>query len=313
MALDGQKIVIGIDGGGTKTAGVLMTQSGQVLARYEVASTNPHSNPEPEVRSRMKSLIDTLIDQGAVNKNVLDGICLGMAGCDRPADKAFIEGIVREYVPDHTQIVIVNDAVVAMVAVLGRLHGVLVIGGTGSIVLGYHGDSGETVRCGGWGHFLGDEGSGYMIGLKGLQAIMQEFDGRGKATSLTKRILGSLGLASPTDLIGWTYMSGKGKTEIAALARHVHEESDSGDAVAQDILQSQAEQLALQVCTVHRRLFPGATAPVPLALWGGNLINCKGFRDRFTAAVEESGLAFDIVLRDEQAMVGAATHMLNHL
>jgi N-acetylglucosamine kinase-like BadF-type ATPase len=236
-----------------------------------------------------------------------------MAGCDRPADRAFIENIVRGCIADRTKILIVNDAVVAMVAVLGRLHGILVIGGTGSIVLGYNDHTGATTRCGGWGHLLGDEGSGYMIGLEALRAIMKEFDGRGQATSLTPRMLAALELKSPTDLIGWTYMSGKGKTEIAALARHVHDEAEAGDAVAKRILAEQAALLAIQVGTVYKRLFGAAGERVSLALWGGNLVNSSGYRETFTAEVGRLGLPLDVVMRDERAVVGAATHMINHL
>lgn len=311
MANTGQRIVIGVDGGGTKTHGVLYREDGTVLAEGHFPSSNPHSNPEDAVRGALHGLIDSLLKEGAVGLSSLGGICLGMAGCDRPADKAFIEKIVRERLGQEKPVVIVNDAIVAIVAVLKKLHGILVISGTGSICFGFNEAKGENARCGGWGHILADEGSGYKIGLQGLIKILHAHDGRGPATSLTEKILGGLHLNNPTDLIGWTYMGGNGKTEIAALARYVHEEAKSGDAVAAQILDDQAAELVSIVTPVYRRLFDGEKAE--LALWGGNLIHVEPYRRRFLSQLEKCGLNIEPIIRDEQAVIGAAQHMLNNL
>lgn len=313
MAIDGRKLVIGVDGGGTKTNGVLFEQGGRVLAQGAFPSSNPHSNPEDKVRGALHSLVDTLIREGNVSLNQLDGICLGMAGCDRPADRAFIERIVRERIGEALPLLIVNDAVVAMVAVLKRLHGILVIAGTGSICLGYREGTPAPVRCGGWGHLLADEGSGYQIGLEGLKAVLQAFDGRKPATTLTQRVLTELKLQSPTDLIGWTYMGGNGKTEIAALARIVHEEAAGGDAASLAILDRAAEELFSLIPPVQRALFGETGEEVEIALWGGNLLNVAAYRERFLEKVRQSRLNLRVVIKDEHAVIGAAQHMLNNL
>lgn len=310
---DGGRIVIGVDGGGTKTAGVLYREDGTSLAIDEVGSTNPHSNPEDTVRSRMKDLIGGLLDKAGVARDHLDGICLGMAGCDRPADKSFLENIVRDNLAPETPVLLVNDAMVAMVGVIGRLHGILVIGGTGSICFGFDETTGKKARCGGWGHYLGDEGSGFLIGLDGLRAIMREWDGRGEKTTLTREILAHLKLDNPTDLVGWTYMQGNGKPEVAALARIVHEQAAAGDAVSLRILKHQAEDLADQVATVHKRLFADRSETIPLALWGGNLQNVELYRQLFVDCVAARNLPLEPVMKDIPAMIGAARHMLNNL
>lgn len=313
MAIDGKKIVIGIDGGGTKTHGILYEESGKILAEGFTPSSNPHSNPEPSVRASLHNLLESLLKDGAVSLENVDGICLGMAGCDRPADRGFIEGIMREKIDDLVKLVIVNDAVIAMMAVLSRLHGILVIAGTGSICFGFHEGKNEKRRCGGWGHLIADQGSGYLIGLSAIRAILDEYDGRIDKTSLTDVILSGLGLQSPTDLVGWTYTSGNGKTEIAALARYVHNEADKGDEIAAGILDNQAAQLFETVVPVYKHLFADNGKPVPLALWGGNLIHAKGYRERFIRHVKSSGLDLEPVKRDEQAVVGAAKYMLQQL
>lgn len=313
MALDGKKLVIGVDGGGTKTAAVLYREDGVVLAEGTFPSTNPHSNKPEAVRAALKDLVETMVREGKVPLDAIDGIGMGMSGADRPADKGFLEGITREYIAPSTKIIIVNDAVVAMVAVLKRLHGILLIAGTGSICYGYNGKTNTSTRCGGWGHLLADEGSGYLIGLEALRHVLSAHDERTPKTSLTERVLTELKLAGPTDLIGWTYMQGNGKTEVAALSRLVHEEADKGDAIANAILMKQASLLLELTEVVYRRLFLASGERAQLALWGGNLQHAKRYQELFLERLKMSGLNVEPVIRDEKAVMGAAQHMLNHL
>lgn len=311
--LNSKKLVIGVDGGGTKTAGVLMDEDGKILAQGNFGATNPHANGSEEVINAFKDLFGTLTAKGGVSLSDLDAIGMGMAGCDRPADKALIEGYVRGIVGEKVPITLVNDAVIAMVAVLERLHGILVIAGTGSICYGFNADKGREVRCGGWGHLLADEGSGYSMGLAALRAVLQSYDGRRGSTSLSDKILKTLKLNSPLDLIGWAYLSGVGKTEIAALGRAVHEADAEGDAVASALLDEEAAHLAALVVPVYTKLFGDEGSRQPLALWGGNLVNVERYRNRFIAAVEKTGVPVYPVLKDAQAVIGAARHALNGL
>ncbi|MEO8376301.1 MAG: ROK family protein [Candidatus Sumerlaeota bacterium] len=313
MALSGKKLVMGVDGGGTKTNGVLMEEGGRVLAKTTVGSTNPHSNPEPKVREALHALVENLLRDGNAKLENIDGICMGMAGADRPADRAFLERIIREKIGDTLKLIIVNDAVVAMVAVLGKLDGILVIAGTGSICYGFN-ERGESTRAGGWGHILADEGSGYAIGLSALKAILRAYDQRTAPTSLTERVLSELRLNAPPDLVGWTYMGNNGKTEIAALSRLVHEEAERGDRIASNILQHQAEELTDIVSAVYKRLFTSRDGDVQLALWGGNLLNVEKYQKRFMDGVKASGFPLQPVIRhDAEAVNGAARHALNNL
>jgi N-acetylglucosamine kinase-like BadF-type ATPase len=309
-----KRIVIGVDGGGTKTSAVVMDQDRNILAKGTFPGTNPHSNSEDHVRTVLAKLIPELLSQAGLTKQDIDGVCMGMAGADRPADKEFITRLMVPNLAERTKLLIVNDAVVAMVAVLKRLHGILVIAGTGSICLGFHENKESSVRCGGWGHLLADEGSGYMIGLEALKAIMHAHDQRRPATSLTDRILKELGLSGPSDLVGWIYMGRNGKTEIAALSRIVHEEADKGDQVSLNILKHQASELIEIIIPVYTRLFaPEGKEPVEVALYGGNLLNAKTFQGIFLDGLKGTGLPLVPVIRDEEAVTGAAIHMLNHL
>ena len=86
------------------------------------------------------------------------------------------------------RILVVNDALIALQAGVGDAPGIVIVSGTGSIAYGRN-DRGEASRAGGWGYVLGDEGSGYWIGRLALRAVVRHADGRGRATSLTPRLL----------------------------------------------------------------------------------------------------------------------------
>lgn len=312
MALNGKRLVIGVDGGGTKTEAALVHEEKGVLAEGLFASTNIHSNPHEQVREALRAIVTELTAKAGVGIEALDGMCLGMAGADRPADKAVLTEMLRPHVADSTKLLIVNDAVVAMEAVLKRLHGILLIAGTGSICLGYR--NGVTVRCGGWGHLLADEGSGYKIGLSALRAIMESHDTRIGQTVLTQRILDELKLSSPTDLVGWIYLGKNGKTEIAALSRIVHDEATAGDAIARRILEHEAGELVAIVGPVYQRLFAESGERAPLALWGGNLLNAALYQSLFLDRLKASGIPVDPVIdKTARAVLGAATHGFNQL
>merc|ERR1711964_171025 len=100
----------------------------------------------------------------------------------------------------------------------GTREGVIAISGTGSIVYGRN-HGGKAARAGGWGHLLGDEGSGYDIGLQGLRAVVRMADGRQPSTLLIPEILTQISLTSPNQLVKW--ISKVDKSQIAQLANSV--------------------------------------------------------------------------------------------
>src|SRR5439155_26556427 len=134
---------------------------------------------------------------------------------------------------------VVNDALVALVAGAGAGAGVVIVAGTGSIAYGHDG-SGHAARAGGWGYLLGDEGSGFWIGRRALAAVVRQADGRGPVTQLTGLILDRMGITRPGDLIHETYYRDLKRQAIAALAPLVQQAHAAGDAVADHILQRAA-------------------------------------------------------------------------
>jgi N-acetylglucosamine kinase-like BadF-type ATPase len=191
-------------------------------------------------------------------------ICLGIAGVDRPQDTVAVQEIMRR-IGFKARIVVVNDALVALVAGAGDAEGVVVVAGTGSIAYGRDA-AGRAARAGGWGYLLGDEGGGFWIGRAALTAVVRQFDGRGPATLLTPMILEHLKLSTPRQLIHEIYYRDVHRHTIAGIAGLVQGAMEQRDAIAVEILARAGAELASAAGSVVTRLeMRGRSFPVVLA------------------------------------------------
>jgi N-acetylglucosamine kinase-like BadF-type ATPase len=191
-----------------------------------------------------------------------------MAGVDRQDDALIIRDVMRR-LGFRTNALIVNDALIALVAGAGSSPGVVVISGTGAIAYGVS-HHGVAARAGGWGPTLGDEGSGYWIGRRALAAVMRDVDGRGPQTDLTRLVLRHLSLERPEELVAEVYHQPQARRTIASLGTVVDGAREDGDPVAIDIMANAADELALAAASVIARLdMRGEQFPILLA--GGML------------------------------------------
>lgn len=243
MVEQGPVFVLGVDGGGSKTVCVLLDAQVRELARGEGGPSNHYTVGFDEARAALRAAVTGAIEVSGVDAGAISAICLGMSGVDRPEDERIFLQMAREVIA-APRIRITNDAVVALVGAVGRPYGVAIISGTGSIAYGING-RGQARRAGGWGHLLGDEGSGYDIGRRALQAALRAHDDRGRPTRLLSALLGHLGLERPEDLMTLVYLQGFQGHQIAALAPLVEQAANEGDDVAHGILGSAAGELAL--------------------------------------------------------------------
>ena len=166
-----------------------------------------------------------------------------------------------------TQVLVVNDALIALEAGAPDQPGIVLIAGTGSIAYGRDAQ-GRAARAGGWGHVLGDEGSGFWLGRQALRAVLRATDLRGAKTALTPRVMAHFGVAREPELVQPVYEGGMRPKVIAALASLVGEVADAGDPVAMHIVETGAEELAGAAGSVARRLGLIDTA-IALPLAGG--------------------------------------------
>ncbi len=241
--------VLGIDAGGTKTVCYLADGDGRVLAEARGGGANLQIDGELAVEKVLHAVMDQAVGD---QERAVAAICLGMAGADREQDGAVVRGIMRR-IGARARFVLVNDALIALVAGLREASGVVIICGTGSIAYGRNSRN-EAARAGGWGHILGDEGSGYWIGRQALRAVARAADGRGPATALTPRLLTHFAVAHASDLIGEIYERQLRHHTLARLARVVQQARDEGDEVATQILELAAHELVRSARSVVERL-----------------------------------------------------------
>ena len=241
--------VLGIDAGGTKTVGYLADAEGRIVGEARGGGANLQAEGELGVEKVLHSVMLQALDAHTAS---VDVICLGMAGVDREGEGATVRGIMRR-IGAGARVVVVNDALVALVAGVDDDPGVVIICGTGSIAYGRSARN-RAARAGGWGHVLGDEGSGYWIGRRALRAVARAADGRGPATTLSGHVLGHFDVARPSDLIAQVYERPVRHHTLARLARVVQVARDEGDEVATQILEEAAHELVRAGRSVVERL-----------------------------------------------------------
>ncbi|HKY19789.1 MAG TPA: BadF/BadG/BcrA/BcrD ATPase family protein [Vicinamibacterales bacterium] len=296
--------VLGIDVGGSKTVCLLADDHARVIARGREEGANLQGAGELALEKVLHTVMEsTLQDTGIVPS----AICLGIAGVDRAADEAVVRGIMTR-IGYKARILIVNDALIALQAGIGDAPGIVIVSGTGSIAYGRN-EHGEASRAGGWGYVLGDEGSGYWIGRLALRAVVRHADGRGRATSLTPRLLSHFGVQQASELINKVYHERGGAEElsprpIAALAKYVQHARDEGDLVATAILHRAADELITAATAVMTRLELTDT-PFTFVLAGGMFRAVPWLCDQMQLLLPALAHQSTVIRLDEEPALGA--------
>jgi N-acetylmuramic acid 6-phosphate etherase len=271
--MENDQLVLGIDGGATKTVAWLARPTGEgepsIVGRGAAGPANPHAVGFDVALANLDRAIAAAFDDAGLSAGPVAAAVLGLAGSGRDENRQVLhrwaEGrrLARRFR-------VVHDALPVLVAGSPEGWGVALISGTGSFAFGQT-RVGRSERAGGWGYLLGDEGSGYQIALAGLRAAAQSADGRAPATRLLDALVRRLGVREPLELITAVQRMAGDRAQIASLADVVTEAADEGDALAQRILDGAAADLAGMVAAVARRLgFSDGT--FPLALAGGVLL-----------------------------------------
>jgi N-acetylglucosamine kinase-like BadF-type ATPase len=293
--------VLGIDAGGTKTVCLLADDRGQTLAEARGPGANLQVMGELGIETVLRQVIEKTLGDRQITPNA---ICLGIAGVDRPQDAESVEAIMRR-LGHQTRTVVVNDALVALVAGAGEQPGIVVVAGTGSIAYGRDAD-GNAARAGGWGYLLGDEGGGFWIGRAALSAVVRQFDQRGPATLLTDFVLAEMKLSTPAEVIHAIYDHGIQRHIIAGIADVVQRATDAGDAVASEILGRAASELAAAASSVATRL--GMRGDVfPTILAGGIFKGIPSLATTLTTLLGEVAPRSDVRRLEVEPAQGAVT------
>jgi len=178
---------------------------------------------------------------------------------------------------------------------------VVALSGTGSCFFGKNAHR-RYVKVGGWGHIVGDKGSGFEIGLRALKAVLFYFDRDGRVPPLGQRLLRALLLNELNDIPPWALTASK--TDIAALAREVSAAASLGDPIARDILNGAAHSIATDALTCAARLAPRAKR-AKFVLAGGVLLNQPGFQRRVAKQIREKWRGAEVAPLKHEAALGA--------
>ncbi len=292
--------VVGVDGGATRTRCVLADSEGRTLAKLGGRAGLLGAGEDRQVADRIIEQVTEVALRAGVPLPV-DALCAGLAGAAGRAESQDLVDSRLKAAQVARKVRVVPDQEVAFMDAFGHGDGILIISGTGSVAAGRVGE-GPLVRVGGWGALIGDEGSGYRIGLGGLRAAMRAADGRNVPTALTPSLFSALGAESVGQVFQWSKTVGK--AGVAALAPRVIEEANGGDAAAGSIVQRSVEALVQHVEALARTVPFGESPPVALV---GGLVEPGGpLRERVVTALENAGFP---TLSDQVSPVRGAVQL----
>ena len=302
-------IVIGIDGGGSKTRAVVADEKGVAISTVE----GPGSAVRPGRHEHSADVIAATVKDALASANMEHVtpkvLCVGVAGVGRePERQALWQALVAREVAED--VVVHADATIALDDAFGDGAGVLLIAGTGSVAFG-RSPSGTFARAGGWGPVFGDEGSGQWLGRRALSAVAAAADGREPPTALTGAVLTAAQVNEPSELIGWAAAASAG--DLATLAPAVMSAAEAGDQRASTLLTMAAEELALHVRALARSLFVDERAAVPVAFVGGLLSRGSPLRKRVEQRLKSVTPGAQVLQRPIEPARGAVRGALRFL
>jgi glucosamine kinase len=270
---------LGIDGGGSKTTCVVGDER-SLLATVTGGASNITRVGETGARETLRRLMREACAAAGITLPQLQRACIGVAGAGREDVAVTVRKIVAEIFPGEIEIV--GDMEIAMEAAFGAGPGVIVIAGTGSIAYGRDAQ-GKTVRAGGWGFAISDEGSAHWIGRAAVSAVLRAVDrAEGEPGS---PLLGELMTAWRVDSPPQLARAANAKADFAPLFPVVLAAAESGGAVARHVITQAAGELAQLAEIVVRRLFPDETSSalsvVPMAMAGGVFRHAPMIRELF--------------------------------
>jgi glucosamine kinase len=243
---EGARYVLGIDGGATKTlAAVLDLESGSV----HIGHGGPSNEDAVGAKAAVGALLgaaDSALRSAGIGGEELTKAVIAVAGTNTDS----IAGHVRAARTEAW--IVVNDVVGAWATATGGGPGVAVISGTGSNVFGV-GPDGRAWRAGGWGHVLGDEGSGYWLGVQSIKAALRDREASGPPTALSDSAMEFFGAPSVEAAANLVYSKPLTKGEIAAFATETARLAEGGDAVARELYERGARELGEQIAAVIRQ------------------------------------------------------------
>ena len=302
-------IVIGIDGGGSKTRALVADETAKKIVEVEGPGSAVRPGQHEASADVVCALVKDALASAGMEHVVPKVLCVGVAGTGVEAQRqALWQSLVSREVAE--EVIVHTDAMVALDDAFGEGAGILLISGTGSIAWG-RSPAGTLGRCGGWGPIIGDEGSGQWIGRRALGIVAAASDGREPETALTGAILTAAQVNDVQELIAWAAQATP--MQLATLAPAVMSVADAGDLRANSLLTLAAEELVLHVRTLARQLFVDERASIPVALSGGLMDRRSALRKRLELRLKSAVPGAQVRAQPVDAARGAVRGALRYL
>lgn len=251
------RLFLGVDGGQSATKAVVGDAVGRILGRGRAGPCNHVRGGNG--RAKLERAVGDAVGQalgaaGVRGDSRFEAACFGMSG--GPADKL---EILTAQIPTE-RIEVTTDAHIALEGALGGKPGVVMIAGTGSMALARDAQ-GRTVRAGGWGYVLGDEGGAFDTVRQALRAALRMEEGWGGATALREALLRETGAADANELMHWFYTEQWPRSRVAALLPVVARVAEGEDDGARSVLAGSARRLAVYALSARHQLFTPGERP----------------------------------------------------
>jgi len=291
-------VVLGIDGGGTRTRASIVSGE-RVLAFAESASIKRLRVGAEVAEANLRALLTDVYRQAGAN--AVAAASIGVASASMPGIKEWIARVLEEY--GAARIEIVGDEVIALDAAFHGGPGILQIAGTGTNTIGRAPD-GSRECAGGYSSRLGDEGSGYWIGLYSVRRALNAHD-REEPTQVLTRVGQIWGTPTLEALVN--HGDSTPGPDFAALAPAINELAEAGDPVALGVLNQAAADLVDFVLLVREKLRRkhGIAAEVPVAWTGGVVEKMRIVREGFFSGLKAAAPEMPVATEGVIALEGA--------
>lgn len=292
-------LVLGIDGGATKTVALLgEAATGRVIGHARSRGSNFHAHDPSAAFAELDSAIAGAFADARLSRRPVVAMCAGLSGVSRPEDEQLVMSWVRQRAIAE-RLVIANDGWLVIAAGTPDGVGVGLICGTGSIAVGRDAAQ-RTTRAGGWGYLFGDEGSGHDLAIMALRAAACAADGRGPQTELLAALLQHWQLHLPEDFISYLYGVDDPRPLLGDVGPVIIRVAEAGDAVAMHLVEQAGGELARAVAAVAQRL--ELPRPLPLAMAGSMIVHSRLLQQALLQHLAHGGLAVQATSVEEPAL-----------
>jgi len=292
------RVVLGIDGGGTNTRAAIVAD-GKIVGHGQSGSIKRLRVGAEVAEANLRAVLNEAYTQSGMKD--IDAACCGVASASMPGIPEWITAIFEEFGIDRSEVV--GDHIIALDAAFQGGPGILQIAGTGTNCVGRAPD-GTLETAGGWSSRLGDEGSGYWIGVNSIRRALHAFD-REEPSQVIPKVMEIWGTKAMDEFINLG--DGTPPPDFAALAPIIHELADAGDAVAVGTLQQAAVDLVGFVLLVRSKLRRkyGITGEIPVAWTGSVIAKMDLVRNQFFAGLQAAAPGISVGTEEVVALKGA--------